>query len=137
MNYRNILNEILASKSTCLLGSVNKEGYPVIRAMLNPMTIKDEIFYLHTNTSSSKVQQFIDNNKSCLYFYNDDTFKGLMITGDMTVISDFNEKKSFWKDDYKIYYSNGVGMSDFTVLKFMSLTGNYYKDFKVTELDKI
>lgn len=116
----------------CYLSSVNEDGYPITRAMLKPVKYEDGVFYLHTNTSSKKVKQFLNNEKSCLYFCDQNSFKGVSFIGNVEVISD-KRKAEFWKEDYKMHYSKGKG--DFTVLKFIVLKGEMYSQLNVDIFD--
>jgi len=65
--------------TTCLVGSVDEEGFPQTRAML-AVRHRDGIreFYLTTNTSSAKVKQFQVNEKASLYFYDPVRFVGVL-----------------------------------------------------------
>lgn len=130
MKHGTILQTIIASTNICFLSSVNKDGFPVTRAMLKPIKMEKDILYLHTNTASNKVQQFIANPKACLYVCNEDTFQGVTLLGTMALLTN-EEKRSFWKEEYQPYYAKGEGLSDFTVLQFTMLQGAYYHNFNV------
>lgn len=130
MYYDKEITKLIESSDLCFLGSVTEAGYPMIRAMLKPIKVEENRFYLHTNTSSRKVQQFLDNAKACLYFYNPLTFTGVTLMGEMEVVSKEAEKQAFWRDEYQIYYEKGGGLPDFTVLKFTGKTGSFIKIFR-------
>jgi general stress protein 26 len=134
MKNENAIETLINAKKICFLSSVNHEGFPVTRAMLKPIEMENGIFYLHTNTSSNKVQEFLNNSKACIYFCDDQSFQGVTLLGNMEVMSNNVDKQKFWKDEYSVYYSKGEGLSDFTVLKFSLLSGKYYHDFEVEEL---
>lgn len=129
------IEELMKEQEICFLGSVTAAGYPMIRAMLRPIKIEGNSFYLHTNTSSNKVQQLIKNPKSCLYVCNPTTFEGVTLLGEMEVLLAEEEKQPFWKEEYRIYYSQGEGLSDFTVLKFKAASGEHYQNFAVGTFD--
>ncbi|MBC1339524.1 pyridoxamine 5'-phosphate oxidase family protein [Listeria innocua] len=78
-----------------------------------------------------KVQQFLANPKAYLYFCDEENFQGITLIGEMEVLLEEEEKRSFWKDEYRMYYANGEDLSDFAVLKFNRISGNYYHDFIV------
>lgn len=130
-----IIEGLMQQQRICFLGTVTEAGYPMVRAMLQPVKIEGNTFYLHTNTSSRKVQQLIKNEKSCLYVCNTNTFEGVTLLGEMNVLMEEEEKRPFWKEEYQIYYANGEGMSDFTVLKFQAISGEYYRNFSVQTFD--
>ncbi|MGM0168329.1 hypothetical protein IGI39_004084 [Enterococcus sp. AZ135] len=132
MKFEKELLRLVEEQNLCFLGSVTEEGYPMIRAMLRPIKVEENCLYLHTNTSSKKVKQFLSNPKACLYFYDAAIFTGITLIGEMQVLSLEQEKTDFWQDDYLIYYEKGGGLSDFTVLKFTSAHGEFYQNFTVT-----
>lgn len=132
MNAQKELQALVDKQELCFLGSITEKGYPMIRAMLKPKKIDDNCLYLHTNTSSNKVQQFLANSKACVYFYDAKNFTGISLIGKMEVLSKEADKIEFWQDQYHIYYEQGEGLSDFTVLKFTFDQGEFYQDFQVT-----
>lgn len=132
---RQRIKKLMQEQSICFLGSVTEAGYPMIRAMLQPVKIEGNTFYLHTNTSSHKVQQYLKNEKACVYVCNPMTFEGVTLLGEMEVLMKDEEKRPFWKEEYHIYYANGEGMSDFTVLKFQAISGEYYQNFTTQTFD--
>lgn len=133
MAYQKFIEECINNQTSCLLASINQAGIPQIRAMLMPVKAEGNTFWFHTNTSSKKVQQYKDNAKACLYFYDDATYQGVSLLGTVEVLDKDVDKKNFWKDEYKVYYSNGEGLSDFTVLKFVASEGSYYHNFSSQE----
>lgn len=132
MNIQKKLQALADKQELCFLGSITDEGYPMIRAMLRPIKIEENCLFLHTNTSSKKVQQFLKNSKACLYFYDAKNFTGISLIGVMEVLSKEADKIEFWQDQYHIYYEQGEDLSDFTVLKFTFDQGEFYQDFQVT-----
>lgn len=132
MNIQKELQSLADKQELCFLGSITEEGYPMIRAMLRPIKIEENCLFLHTNTSSKKVQQFLKNSKACLYFYDAKNFTGISLIGVMEVLSREADKIEFWQDQYHIYYEQGEDLSDFTVLKFTFDQGEFYQDFQVT-----
>ncbi|MDR2190061.1 MAG: pyridoxamine 5'-phosphate oxidase family protein [Candidatus Peribacteria bacterium] len=64
------LAKFVDNATTCLVGSIDENGFPQIRAML-AVRHRNGIqeFYLTTNTSSHKVKQFKSNEKASIYFY--------------------------------------------------------------------
>ena len=51
---KTLLIQFISEQKTAFLGSVNEQGYPIIRAMLAPRKIEDNVIYFSTNTSSKK-----------------------------------------------------------------------------------
>ena len=131
------LFEFIGEQKTAFLGSVNAEGYPVVRAMLAPRVIEGNDIYFSTNTSSQKVKQYLENNKACAYFYKRGRFKyqGATIIGDMQVCEDQPTKELIWRFGDKLFYKQGVTDPDYCVLKFTAKSAEYYCDFKVEQLE--
>ena len=52
---------------TAFIGSVDGEGFPTIKAMLQPRKREGiKTIYLTTNTSSMRVAQYRENNHACI-----------------------------------------------------------------------
>ena len=86
---------------TAFIGSIDREGFPNIKAMLQPRKREGiKTIYLTTNTSSMRVAQYRENNHACIYFC--DT----------------------------MYYPEGVTEPDYCVLKFTATSGRFYSNFK-------
>ena len=134
---REKLFEFIAEQQTAFLGSVNEEGYPVIRAMLAPRVMEGNVMYFSTNTSSQKVKQYLENNKACVYFYKRGRFKyqGAAILGEMQVCEDQPTKELIWRFGDKLFYKQGVTDPDYCVLKFTCKSAEYYCDFKVERFE--
>ena len=113
--------------------SVDDEGFPNIKAMLMPRKrsgLKE--FYFSTNTSSLRVKQFLKNSRASIYFYHKGLVKyaGVMLTGNMEVLTDQESKNMIWKKGDTIFYKKGVTDPDYCVLKFTAVKGRYYCDLK-------
>ena len=134
---REKLFQFISEQKTAFLGSVNAEGYPVIRAMLAPRKIDGNDIYFSTNTSSKKVEQYLANNKACVYFYKRGKFKyqGATIFGEVQVCEDQPTKDMIWRFGDKLFYKQGVTDPDYCVLKFTAKSAEYYCDFKVENLE--
>ncbi|MDE7167862.1 MAG: pyridoxamine 5'-phosphate oxidase family protein [Clostridia bacterium] len=134
---RNQIFEFIAEQKTAFIGSVNAQGYPVIRAMLAPRKIDGNDIYFSTNTSSSKVKQFANNDKACVYFYKRGRFKyqGLSIIGEMQICTDQATKDMIWKFGDSLFYKQGVTDPDYCVLKFTCKSAEYYCDFKIEKIE--
>ena len=122
---------IIDKAGVSIISSIDSEGFPNTKAMLPPrkrVGIKE--IYFSTNTSSMRVKQFIENPKSCLYFFDRRFFRGVMLRGNMEVLTDSEIKEEIWETGDEMYYSLGVTDPDFCVLKFTSFDGRYYSNFK-------
>ena len=125
---------LIESCKTVTIGSVDKNGYPCIKAMLAPREIHGvKEIYFSTNTSSLRVSQFLENSKASLYFYNESTFEGVQLSGEMTVITDQKIKDHIWRDGDTLYYKLGVTDPDYCVLHFKAKNGRFYSNFSSTD----
>ena len=113
------------------LGSVDGEGFPNVKAMLQPRKREGiKVFYFTTNTSSMRVAQFQANPKACVYFCDQRFFRGAMLRGTIEVLTDEESKRMIWREGDEMYYAQGVTDPDYCVLKFTAQSGRFYKDFK-------
>lgn len=124
------IGNIIDKQRTAFIGSIDSEGFPNIKAMLQPRKREGiRTLWFTTNTSSMRVAQFLKNNKACVYFCDTRFFKGVMLRGTMEVLTDTDSKKDIWRDGDEIYYPQGVTDSDYCVLRFTAIDGRYYSNF--------
>ena len=125
----------LADKAKlAFIGSVDEQGYPNIKAMLQPRSREGiKIFYFTTNTSSMRVRQYLTENKACIYFCDSRFFRGVMLRGTMEVLTDAESKAMIWREGDTRYYSEGVTDPDYCVLKFTAISGRYYSNYHSEE----
>ncbi|MDO5527452.1 MAG: pyridoxamine 5'-phosphate oxidase family protein [Prevotella sp.] len=117
-------------RKTAFIGSVDADGYPCIKAMLQPRKREGiKTFYFTTNTSSMRVRQFLQNDKACIYFCDNRFFRGVMLRGTMEVLTDNASKEMIWRDGDTEYYSQGITDPDYCVLKFTAVSGRFYSNF--------
>jgi len=124
--------EVLIDNATvAIISSVDEAGFPNTKAMLPPRKrngIKQ--IYFTTNTSSMRVSQFTANPKACVYFYDNQLFKGVMLKGTMQVLQDSKSKEMIWRAGDELYYPAGVTDPDYSVLKFTAQNARFYGNFK-------
>ena len=87
-------------------------------------------FWFHTNTSSARAAQYVENNKTGLYFCDKRFFIGVMLLGTMKVFTNQAIKNRLWRDDYIRYYSLGAKDPDYCIFQFTAVSGRYYSNFK-------
>jgi general stress protein 26 len=125
------IGNLIDNVNTSIISSVDNEGFPNTKAMLPPRKREGiKHIYFTTNTSSMRVNQYIDNPKACAYFYDKRFFRGVMLKGVMEVLHDSQSKEMIWRDGDEMYYSKGVTDPDYCVLKFTAQSGRYYSNFK-------
>ena len=115
------IGNLVDKQKVAFLGSVDREGFPNIKAMLQPRNREGIwIFYFSTNTSSMRVAQFCDRR----------FFRGVMLKGTVEVLTDPASKEMIWELGDTMYYKEGVTDPDYCVLKFTAFSGRYYCGFK-------
>ncbi|WMI79997.1 pyridoxamine 5'-phosphate oxidase family protein [Anaerotignum sp. MB30-C6] len=129
-NAEETIGKLIEKQSVSFISSVDQDNYPNTKAMLPPRKREGiKVFYFTTNTSSMRVAQFRTNAKACIYFCDNESFRGVMLKGTMEVLEDEESKKMIWQDGDTMYYSKGVADPDYCVLKFISKSGRYYTNF--------
>ncbi|HYH02758.1 MAG TPA: pyridoxamine 5'-phosphate oxidase family protein [Bacillota bacterium] len=118
--------QILERSQLCLVGSNNGQGYPQIKAMFKLTHEGLTRVWFSTNTASERVTQFLRDPKAAVYFYDEQYFKGLLLTGEMQVLQDSATKTRFWVEGSELYYPLGVDDPDYSVLQFSAKSANYY-----------
>lgn len=113
------IGNIVDKQTVAFLGSIDQEGFPNIKAMLQPRNREGiRTFYFSTNTSSMRVAQFKENNRACVYFCDRRFFKGVMLKGTIEVLTDPASKEMIWMPGDTMYYKEGVTDPDYCVLRF-------------------
>ncbi len=129
----------MENANACYLTTIDEEGFPTTRAMLNlrnkkqfPKLInlfnnhkEDFLIYFSTNTSSRKVAQIKANPKACVYFCDTKAHKGFRLLGIMQIVTDMEEKKALWHDWWKIYQFD-YNDPDYSVLRLFPAFLEYY-----------
>ena len=132
------VDQFIKKQSTAFICSVDKDGFPNVKAMLKPRKIQGiKEFYFSTNTSSMRVKQYLENPKASIYFYHKGLIKyeGVMLVGTMEVLTDQETKNMIWKKGDTIFYKKGVTDPDYCVLKFTAVKGRYYCDLKTESFE--
>jgi len=131
-----MIGEFIDRRNVSIVGSVGQDGFPNIKAMLEPRK-RDGIktFWFTTNTSSMRVAQFRANPKACIYFFDRDAFRGVMLQGSMEVCEDAATKEMIWREGDTLYYREGVTDPDYCVLKFTAVSGRYYAEFSASSFE--
>ena len=131
MDFEQFIGRLADEEAVAFLGSVDAEGFPNIKAMLQPRKREGiRVFYLTTNTSSMRVAQFRANAKACLYFCDSAKFQGAMLRGTVEVLTDAASKAMIWREGDTLYYPGGVADPDYCVLRFVASAGRIYEGFR-------
>ncbi len=133
-NPEQTIGNIADKLKIAFIGSVDEQGYPNVKAMLQPRKREGiKVFYFTTNTSSMRVRHFLSDNKACVYFCDSRFFRGAMLRGTMEVLTDAESKKMIWRDGDTEYYPEGVTDPDYCVLKFTAISGRFYSNYHSEE----
>jgi len=127
--------QLVEKSNICFLGTYGADGFPQIKAMLNLRHEGINKIWFSTNTSSKRVQQLKKDNRACVYYVDDEDFKGLMLSGIVQILQDLPSRRLLWSDGAEIYYPLGVEDPDYTVLCFTAHRGNYYHRLKNITFD--
>lgn len=135
-NPEETIGKMIDKAGTSFLSYVDKEGFPVTKAMLKPRERNGlkEIWF-STNTSSNKVACFKENEKASVYFIDKRFFRGVSLIGTIEVLETVEEKERIWQDGDEMYYKKGVTDPDYCVLKFTAFKGRYYSNFKSEDFE--
>ncbi|WP_455666290.1 pyridoxamine 5'-phosphate oxidase family protein [Phocaeicola sp.] len=130
-NVEQTIGKLIDNQKVAFIASIDEEGFPNMKAMLQPRKREGlRTFYFTTNTSSMRVQQYLRNNHACIYFCDRRFFRGAMLKGIMEVMTDPAHKEMIWEEGDTMYYKEGVTDPDYCVLKFTAICGRYYSSFK-------
>jgi general stress protein 26 len=117
---------LISRSKIAMLGSLDQNGYPNIKAMLNLEHEELKTIWFSTNTSSKRVAQFHQNPKACVYYVDQERFMGLMLAGNVEVLQDPLSRQRLWRPGFEMYYPLWVDDPDYSVLCFTSAWGNFY-----------
>lgn len=133
-NPEQTIGNMADKQKIAFIASVDEQGYPNIKAMLQPRKREGiKVFYFSTNTSSMRVCQYMNDPKACVYFCDSRFFRGAMLRGTMEVLTDAESKEMIWHDGDTVYYSGGVTDPDYCVLKFTASSGRFYSNYRSEE----
>lgn len=124
--------KFIRKRKVAFISSIDRDGFPTMRAMLRPRKIEGNTILFSTNTSSSKVAELASNPKSCVYFYRKGLFRytGVLLRGTMEILTDQGAKDMIWRRGDTIFYKGGRTDPDYCVLRFTVQDGKTYCDLK-------
>ena len=133
-NLQKTVGTLIDKCSIAQICYLDKDGFPVTRAMLKPRERHDlREFYFTTNTSSEKVSALRNNPKASIYFVDRRFFRGVSLAGVAEILEDAATKERIWRDGDEQYYSKGVTDPDYCVIKITVQKVRYYSNFKSTD----
>jgi general stress protein 26 len=137
---KRLSNDLLETAEAGIVTTIDQDGFPQTRAMFNLrrkeqfpglsdlfVTHRDDFtVYFTTNTSSPKIGQIVKNPKVSVYYCRPSEFRGLMLSGEMEIVTERAEKEKVWQEGWRMYYPGGVHDPDHTVLRLSPKTAKYY-----------
>ena len=130
------MEKLIDKAGLAMLGSVDAEGFPNVKAMLLPRKREGlRCFYFSTNTSSMRVAQFRERPQACIYFCDRRFFRGVMLVGNVEVLTDPQIKKMLWQMGDTLYYPKGVTDPDYCALRFTAQRGRWYSNLQSGSFD--
>ncbi len=106
--------KLMETADAVYFSTVDSDGFPQIRVMANlwnkeqspglaevfAQHSEDFLVYLTTCEATSKIKQIKANPKASVYFCKVNESLGLMLAGEIEIITDENLKKELWQDYY-------------------------------------
>ena len=129
------LMELVEKSKIAMVGSIDSENFPNIKAMMNLKSEGLKKLWFSTNTSTRRVEDFKNNSKACVYYVDEDEFKGLMLVGTIEVTQDDDLRKMLWSDGCEVYYPLGINDPDYSVFCFTAVKGNFYQGLKNVDFE--
>jgi general stress protein 26 len=141
--------DLMSTANAAYLTTIDAVGYPETRAMLNLRNpekypgltgffsryIGDLTTFFTTNASSPKVMRIEAISKACSYYSRPDEWRGLMIAGNLEVVTDEAIKKAIWQDSWTMYYPGGADDPDYAVLRLVPAFLQGYHQFEQYHVD--
>lgn len=118
-----------------LLTTYGAKGFPVTRAMLKMENEGLETIWFSTNTSSKKVTQLRINPKASVYFFDSQTYSGVLLLGTVEILQDAESRTRLWRPGFEKYYPQGKNDPDYTVIRFNAHHGTYYHHLTTVEFN--
>lgn len=129
--------------------TIDHDGFPQTRAMFNlrrkeqfpglAALFKDHrddfLVYLTTNTSSPKIAHIKKNPKVSIYYCKPSEFRGLMLSGEIEIVTERAEKENVWQKGWEMYYPGGVNDPDHTVLRLRPRKAKHYHQLDSFQFD--
>jgi general stress protein 26 len=116
---------LVGRSEVAMLGTVNADGYPNIKALSKVATegIKDVWFVTHVRTR--RVAQLRNDARACVYFVDPAKFQGLMVVGSAEIHQDAAIKRRMWQPQFEHYFPLGVDSPEYCVLHFKGEKANF------------
>jgi len=119
------IEELVETSDVSYLSSVDEQGFPNTKAMMNIQREGLFTHYYSTFLYAARTAQYQSNPKASIYMSTIKDPKGLMLIGNMQVLTDTHHKKMLWREGFEKYYPDGVDTENYCILKFTALRGDF------------
>lgn len=124
---QSVARELMNRSKVTMVTANGEDGYPLVKAMFKLENDGLTTCWFSTNTSSQRAQLFRRDARASVYFSDIATVEGVMLVGEMEVITDdLALKRRFWSEGCERYYPLGVTDPDYSILQFTAKWGRYY-----------
>lgn len=137
---RRLSLELMEIAEVAYVTTLGPDGFPYTRAMFNlrrkeqfpglyelfKKNQDDFLVYLTTNTSSGKIAHMKEISKVAIYYCKPSEWKGLMLGGEIEIVTDKETKEAIWQKGWEMYYPGGPHDPDHTVLCLHPMFARYY-----------
>ena len=124
---------LMTAMPACYLTTMDADGFPHTTAMLNLRCAKEFpslvelhedsedpfLLYLSTSMQSGKMARMQTNPKVSAYFCDPDQIVGLMLGGEIEIITDQDLKNRVWQEGWTMYYPNGPEGPEYGVIRLV------------------
>ncbi len=124
---------LITNTLVCQLTTIDSAGYPQTTAMYNLRCAQkysslvdlfkgqenDFMIYLSTGMQSPKMVRMKANPKVSVYFCAPDQLLGVMLGGEIEVITDQQLKNRIWQKDWTMYYPSGPEGPEYGIIKLV------------------
>jgi len=138
--------DLLSRAEAAYVTTLDAHGRPRTRAMFNLCNtaqfpgltgfLDGERFttFFTTNTSSSKVTDLRANPVVSVYYCLPLEFHGLMLGGEMEIVTDSATRRAIWQPGWTTYYPGGPDDPDHTILRLAPSEARHYFQLESTRL---
>lgn len=124
---KNIIKLVKGSRDAVVC-SIDQNGFPNAKAMFIAKSEGIQSLWFSTNVSAGRTKQWMEQSQACLYILDSNNIHGLMLVGNMTVLTDDETKKKFWKQGDEQYYPMGPTDTDYCIIRFTTKEGKYWEN---------
>jgi general stress protein 26 len=111
------LGELIQDIRTCMLTTVDEDGYPHSRPMVTQQIEFDGDLWFFSGKSTHKSAEVARKQKVCVSFADIDKQHYVSASGTAELVDDRAKAKELWHDAYKPWFPKGLDDPDLVLLK--------------------